>query len=360
MAKTHGKISKKFGLKPGSVVYVGQERTEDVHIDIIDYTDSELHEVRVSTVEDCFPYRDKNSTTWINITGIHNVELVQTLGSHFELHDLVLEDVVNTGQRPKLEETPAHFFIVLKMLYLNEHKNKLKSEQISILFGKNWVITFQETPEDVFDMVRNRIRKTIPRVRFMHADYLAYALLDAVVDNYFIVLEQLGEDIENLDDAVSFNPEQVHLKSIRILKKQLLNMRRAVWPLREVIGGLERTESKLIHDTTGPYIRDLYEHTIQVIDTVETYRDMISGLLDLYHTGIANRMNDIMKVLTIIATVFIPLGFLAGVYGMNFDTSVSVFNLPELGFKYGYPMFWGMVVLVAGGLVWFFKRKKWL
>ena len=360
MTKANSNSAKKFGLKPGSVVYVGKEREHDVHIDIIDYTETELHEVRVNNVEDCFPYKEKDSITWINISGIHNVEIVEKLGARYDLHDLVLEDVVNTGQRPKLEETPAHFFLVLKMLYLNEHKNKLKSEHISILFGNNWVMTFQETPEDVFDVVRNRIRKTIPRVRFMNPDYLAYALLDAVVDNYFIVLEQLGEDIEDLDDAVSINPEQEHLKSIRILKKQLLNMRRAVWPLREVIGGLERTESKLLQDSTGPYIRDLYEHTIQVIDTVETYRDMISGLLDLYHTGIANRMNDIMKVLTIIATVFIPLGFLAGVYGMNFDTSVSPFNLPELGMKYGYPMFWGMVVLVAGGLVWFFRRKKWL
>jgi magnesium transporter len=276
------------------------------------------------------------------------------------MHALVLEDIVNTGQRPKLEDADEHMFLVLKMLYGDSNNGDLKAEQVSVVFGKNWVITFQETGEDVFDIVRKRIKKTVPRVRFMTSDYLAYALVDAVVDHYFIALEHLGEEIEVLDDAVSENPKPEHLNKIRDLKKQLIFMRKAVWPLREVIGGLERTESKLIKESTEPYIRDLYEHTIQVIDTVETYRDMVSGLLDLYHTGVSNRMNDIMKVLTIFATIFIPLGFLAGVYGMNFDTGASPFNLPELGFRFGYPMFWGAVVVVAGGLLWFFRRKNWL
>lgn len=354
------RVSKKHGLKPGSVVYVGKERTEDVYIDIIDYTDSVYNERRVSTAEECFPYRDSPTLTWINVVGIHKAGLVEKIGRHFGMHPLILEDIVNTGHRPKMEDADDHIFIVLKMLYQDAKDGESKAEQVSVLFSKNWVITFQETGEDVFDLVRKRIKKTVPRVRFMNADYLAYALLDAVVDHYFIALEQLGEEIEILDDAVSENPKPEHLNKIRNLKKQLIFMRKAVWPLREVIGGLERAESKLIKESTDPYLRDLYEHTIQVIDTVETFRDMVSGLLELYHTGISNRMNDIMKVLTIFATIFIPLGFLAGVYGMNFDTSVSPFNLPELGFRFGYPMFWGAVIAVAGGLLWFFRRKNWL
>jgi len=352
--------ARKLGLKPGSVVYVGRERVEDVHIDIIDYSETKLSEKRVSSVEECFPFKESATLTWINVDGIHNAGLIEKLGEHFGMHPLVLEDIVNTGHRPKLEDASDHIFIVMKMLYSDAEHNGIKAEQVSVLFGRNWVITLQETGEDVFDTVRQRIKKTVPRIRLMTADYLAYALLDAVVDHYFIVLEQLGEEIELLDEAVSEHPQPEHLGEIRELKKKLLLVRKAVWPLREVIGGFERSESALIQDSTGPYIRDLYEHVIQVIDTAETYRDMVAGLLDLYHTGVSNRMNDIMKVLTIFATIFIPLGFLAGVYGMNFDTSSSPFNLPELGFRFGYPLFWGIVVLVAGGLLWFFRRKKWL
>ncbi|MFH1686012.1 MAG: magnesium/cobalt transporter CorA [bacterium] len=352
--------AKKLGLKPGSVVYVGKERAEDVRLDIIDYSASEYDEKRVATIEECFPYKESATLSWINVDGIHNAELVEKLGQHFGMHPLMLEDIVNTGHRPKMEEADGHILIILKMLYRDAQTNESKKEQISVVFGKNWVITFQETGQDVFGFVRERIRKTVPRVRLMTADFLAYTLLDAVVDHYFIELEQLGDEIEALDDAVSENPKPGHVNEIRDLKKQLISVRKAVWPLREVIGGLERTESSLMQQSTGPYIRDLYEHTIQVIDTVETFRDMVSGLLDLYHTGLSNRMNEIMKVLTIIATIFIPLGFLAGVYGMNFNADASPFNLPELGMRYGYPLFWLAVLAIGGGLLWFFKRKRWL
>jgi len=360
MAKRVSRVSKKLGLKPGSVVYVGAERTEKVNINIIDYTESEYREKSVSTAEECFPFKDSPTISWINVDGIHEPELVEQIGAHFGMHPLVLEDIVNTGQRPKMEDAQDYLMVVLKMLYQSKEDDELRAEQVSVLFGSNWVITFQETGEDVFDHVRQRIKKTIPRVRFMTSDYLAYALIDAVVDNYFIVLESLGEEIENLEDEISENPGPEDLETIRSLKKRLIFMRKTVWPLREVIGGMERTESKLIIPSTEPFLRDLYEHIIQVIDTVETYRDMVSGLLDLYHTGVSNRMNEVMKVLTIFATIFIPLGFLAGVYGMNFDTSISSLNLPELGFRYGYLFFWGLVIIVAGGLLWFFKRKKWL
>jgi len=342
------------------VIYVGEEREEKVTIDITDYTATELQKRRIDDIEECLSFKDSPTITWINGDGIHDPQIVETLGKHFDIHTLVLEDIVNSGQRPKFEDATDYFFIVLKMLYIAKDHSQLESEQVSILFGKGWVMTFQETGEDVFGHVRKRLEKTVPRVKFMSSDYLAYSLMDAIVDHYFVVLEQIGERIETLEDEISGNPTMESLGTIRDLKKQLILMRKAVWPLREVIGALERAESDLVKDSTSPYLRDLYEHTIQVIDTVETFRDMVSGLLDLYHTGVSNRMNEVMKVLTIFATIFIPLGFLAGVYGMNFDTEASPFNLPELGLKFGYPLFWGCAVLIAGGLLLFFRSRRWL
>jgi magnesium transporter len=353
-------MSKKLGMKPGAVVYVGRDRAETVAIDVIDYSDSEHSVSSNVSIEDADKYRGSKTISWLNVDGIHDPTLVEKLGERFDIHALVLEDIVNTGQRPKLEDTEGYIFVSLKMLLGFDEKGDIESEQISVLFGKQWVLTFQETGKDVFEPVRQRIVKTTPRVRFMSSDYLAYALIDSVVDHYFVLLESIGNQIETLDDEISENLTQDHLGSIRKLKRQLIFMRKAVWPLREVIGGLGRLETKLVKDSTNLYLRDLYEHVIQVIDTVETYRDMVSGLLDLYHTGIANRMNEVMKVLTIFASIFIPLGFLAGVYGINFDTSGSPFNLPELGFKYGYIMFWALALIIGGGLFLFFRRKKWL
>lgn len=360
MGRLIKRTSKKIGLKPGSIVYVGERYEEQIFIDVIDYTDQEYQERRIDKIEECFPYKDTSTTTWINISGIHDTALVEKLGNHFGLHPLVMEDIVNTGHRPKIEASADSIFTVLKMLYRGDGNDEIKVEQVSILFGKNWVITFQETSGDVFQMVRERIKATSPRIRFMSADYLAYTLVDAIVDNYFLVLEHIGERIEDLEDVLAEKASPESLDVIRELKSELIVLRKAIWPLREVAGGLERLESHLIHEMTQPYLRDLYEHAIQVIDTVETFRDMVSGLLDLYHTTVSNRMNEIMKVLTIIATIFIPLGFLAGVYGMNFDTGMSPFNMPELSFRYGYILFWSVVVVIGGGLFLFFRRKEWL
>ena len=303
---------------------------------------------------------ETSTITWINIDGLHDVETIEKIGGHFGMHPLIMEDIANTGQRPKLETSEKHLFLVLKMLYCDPDNGEIRSEQFSFVVGNNFVISFQERVGDVFEPVRYRIRKTEPRVRFMNADYLAYTLVDAIVDGYFSVLEALGERIESMEDVLVNDPRPEHLETIHELKRELIVMRKAVWPLREVVGGLERLESDLIKDGTRTYLRDLYEHTIQVIDTVETFRDMVSGLLDIYMSSVSNKMNEVMKVLTIMATIFIPLGFLAGVYGMNFDTAASPFNLPELGLPYGYLMFWGLVVLIGGGLFVFFKRKGWL
>jgi len=360
MAKLMKKLSKTRGLKPGSVVFVGDKKVEKTKIRIIDYNDTELNEYEVSTVEECFPFKDKPTVTWINVDGLHDVSVIEKIGKHYGMHPLIMEDIANTGQRPKIEVADKYIFLTLKMLYLDESNSNILSEQFSFIFGNNFVISFQERVGDVFEPVRDRLRKTVPRIRFMTSDYLAYTLIDAIVDHYFVVLEGIAARIESMEDALIENPRPEDLETIHDLKRQLISMRKATWPLREVVGGLERLESEFIKDSLKVYLRDLYEHAIQVIDTVETFRDMVSGLLDIYLSSVSNKMNEVMKVLTIIATIFIPLGFLAGVYGMNFDTAASPLNMPELGFPFGYLMFWGVALLIGGGLLFFFKHKKWL
>lgn len=353
------KLSKKTGSAPGTVAYVGTERAHEVTVEVIDYDAQSLRELKDASIEDALPFRDSPTISWINVSGVHDIETVQTIGSHFNVHPLTLEDIVNTGTRPKIEEQDGLIIIIMKMQYLDED-GVPASEQISLIVGPSTVVSLQEQPGDVFDAVRDRIRKATPRVRFMTTDYLAYALMDAVVDNYFAVLEDAGQQIEDLEGRLVANPQREDLEAIHDLKRELLLMRRRIWPLREVVGGLLRSESPLVHQTSLPYVRDLYEHVVQVIDTVETFRDMTSGLLDIYLSSVSNRMNEVMKVLTIIATIFIPLGFLAGVYGMNFDTSISGWNMPELGLPFGYVMFWGVAIMIGGGLFWFFKRRGWL
>lgn len=354
------KLSKTRGLMPGTVVFVGEKKIEKTHIRIIDYDENNIEEKTVPSIEECFPYKEKPTVTWINIDGLHEVDQIEKIGDCFKIHPLILEDIANTGQRPKLDSFDNGLFIALKMLTINRESNTVQSEQISFVIGRNLVISFQERIGDVFEPVRDRIRKLVPRTRFMNSDYLAYSLVDAVVDGYFSVLEALSERIEAIESRLINDPGPENLESIHELKRELIYMRKAVWPLREVIGGLSRTESDFVHESTEVYLRDLYEHTVQIIDTVETFRDMVSSLLDIYLSSISNKMNEVMKVLTIIATIFIPLGFLAGIYGMNFDTSASALNMPELEMRYGYILFWVVAVLISGGLFIFFKRKKWL
>jgi magnesium transporter len=360
MTRLIKQISRKIGHAPGSLTFIGEKHAEEVKITVMDYDADNLHETEVAAVEDCFRFRDTSTVTWINICGIHDVATVEKIGGHFGLHPLIQEDILNTGQQPKLEESDDYFYIALKMIFIEKDKDYFSSEQVSIIFGDNFVISFQERVGDVFDPVRERIRKTRPRTRMLGPDYLAYALIDAVVDNYFTVLEYLGESIEEMEDVLIGNPNPGNLQTIHDMKRELILMRKRIWPLREVVSALARSESKLIHDYTDPYIRDLYEHVIQVIDTVETFRDMVGGLVEMYLSSVSNKMNEVMKVLTVIATIFIPLSFLAGVYGMNFDRSIGEWNMPELGFAYGYIGFWVVVLAVGIGLFVLFKRKGWV
>jgi magnesium transporter len=354
MPRMFRRMSAPAGLPPGTVVPVSERNGEKVRITVIDYDETRFEEKEVQSVEETLPFKDKPTVTWINIDGLHQPEVIEAVGKHFDIHHLVLEDIVSTGQRPKMEDFGNYIFIVFKMLYHDPRRDQVIAEQVSLILGANFVISFQETCGDVFDTLRDRIRKAKGRIRKMEADYLAYSLMDAVVDNYFAILEQFGERIESLEDELVIRPTPRILQTIHRIKREMIFLRRSVWPLRETISGLQRAESKLITQPTQIYLRDVYDHTIQVMDTVETYRDMVSGMLDTYLSSLSNRMNEVMKVLTIIATIFIPITFVAGIYGMNFK------YMPELGWHGGYFGALGVMAGISIVMVIYFKRKRWM
>jgi len=308
----------------------------------------------VSNGEEACSFRSKSSVMWLNIDGVHLPEIIEQVGKSFGLHPLVAEDIASTGQRPKMEDFDDYIFVVLRMLRFDGEENETKTEQMSIILGNNFVISFQEREGDVFDHIRERLRNNKGRIRKLGADYLAYSLIDAIVDNYFIILEKLGEAIEEIEDKLVTNPSSDTLQTIHDLKREMIFLRKSVWPLREVINRLERSESPLINKSTYVYMRDVYDHTIQVIDAVETFRDLLSGMLDIYLSSISNRMNEVMKVLTVIATIFIPLTFVAGIYGMNFK------YMPELDQAWSYPTVLLLMLVVALLMVVYFRRKKWI
>ncbi len=354
MPKLIKKRSKKAGLPPGTLVHIGEKKAETPKITIMNYDEAHFQEKEIKTIEECFLFKDKPTVTWINIDGLHQVEILEKLGECYGLHPLVLEDILNTDQRPKMEDYGEYLYIVLRMLNYNDKSIEIESEQISLVLGPNFVFSFQEREGDTFNPIRDRIRNSKGRIRKMGADHLAYTLLDSIIDNYFIILEKLGEKIEFLEEEVVTRPTPETLQTIHHLKREMIFLRKGVWPLREVISGLERGESSLIKESTRIYLRDVYDHTIQTIDTIETYRDMVSGMLDIYLSSISNRLNAVMKVLTIIATIFMPLTFLAGIYGMNFK------YMPELEWRWGYLMFWLIIIGIGAFMLIYFKKKRWL
>ena len=354
MPKLFVKKTKKAGLPPGTLVHEGERKIETVRISIIDYDETHFLEREVERIEECFPFKDEPTVTWVNIDGLHDVEIIEKIGSHFDIHPLVLEDILSVGQRPKMEDFNDYLFLTIRMLSYDDKNGDILSEQVSIVVGKNFVISLQEREGDVFDPIRERLRNRKGRIIKLGADYLAYALLDIIVDNYFNILEKVGDEVEMMDEEIVGNPAPETLQGIQRMKREMIFLRKSIWPLREAIMGLERSESKLIKKSTAIYLRDVYDHTIQVIDTVEALRDMISGLLDIYMSSISNKMNEVMKVLTIIATIFIPLTFIAGIYGMNFN------YMPELKFNWAYPAVLVVMVVVAVFMVNYFRRKRWL
>ncbi|PJB78629.1 MAG: magnesium and cobalt transport protein CorA [Acidobacteria bacterium CG_4_9_14_3_um_filter_49_7] len=344
--------SKKAGLAPGTLVFTGAEKTDKVTIHVLDYDEKDFKEIQVENIEDIMPLKETDTVTWVDILGLQDISVIEKLGQIFSIHPLVLEDVVHPIQRPKMEEFGTYIFFVLRMFYFDNEN--IVEEQISIILGENYVITFQERPGDVFNPVRERIRSGTFRIRKSKSDHLLYALIDAIVDNYFIILEKIGDTTEDIEDDLLANPSQDTLLEIQGLKRKIITLRRAIWPLREVMHGLDRTESDLMKPATKIYVRDVYDHTNQVIDTIENYREILSSMLDIYLSSLSNSMNQVMKTLTIIATIFMPLTFVAGIYGMNFE------YMPELKWKFGYLFLWVIIFIISLIMYAYFKRKKWL
>lgn len=350
----HVKRSLKSGLAPGTPVFVGQRKQEEVQVDAIRYTRDHVQELRLSDAAAFPPPSGEDGVTWININGVHDVHAIERVAAHYKLHPLTLEDIVNTGQRPKAEEFEDYLFIVLKMLSFDENKGAIDIENVSLVLGDGFVLSFQERSGDLFDGVRERLRAGKGKLRQSGADYLAYSLMDAVLDGYFIAIEKLGDHIEELDDEILTRPASTHMQRLHRLKREVLFLRKSVWPLREEISLLEKSETPLIRPQTRAFLRDLHDHSVQALDMVETYRDIIGGMHDTFLSSISNRMNEIMKVLTLIATVFIPLTFIAGVYGMNFR------YMPELEWRYGYFVVLGGMGLLGIGLLVWFRKRGWL
>jgi magnesium transporter len=352
--KSLKRIRKTENHAPGEVRYTGHKVGTSTKLEIIDYSKDRYDRIDTENVEVAFDFKGTEHVTWVNVNGLNNATEIERLGDHYKLHPLIQEDIVSVNQRPKIDEYDEYLFIVFKMLHYTEN-DELINEHVSLVLGDDYVLTFQEADGDVFDGLRERLENSKGRIRNAGADYLMFAILDAVIDNYFSVIEVMSEKIELLEDQLFEDEVEDDItKDIQELKKEILKIRRAVFPLREVINRLEKTETPLIEERTNNYIRDLYDHIIQVSESVDIYREMIWGLMDMYMTTISNKMNEVMKVLTIMASIFIPLTFMAGIYGMNFE------YIPELHFKYGYFVLWGAMILVFVGMLIYFKRKKWL
>jgi magnesium transporter len=342
------------GLSPGTLVHYGEKKEEKVRITLYEYDDENFSFKEINNVEEILTEEKPNFVKWINIDGLHDIDVIKKIGDYYNLHPLLLEDILHTDQRPKAEDYDSYIYIVLKMLKYNDNSSEVNVEQVSIILGNNFVISFQESVGDVFNPVRERLKNHKGKIRTMKADYLCYALLDAIVDQYFVILEKLGEDLAFIEEELLVNPEPSTLQKIHKLKRELIFLRKSIWPVREVVSFLQKGFSALIKSTTAVFLRDVYDHTIQIIETLEEYRDIVSSLIDIYLSSISNKMNQIMKVLTIIATIFIPLTFIAGVYGMNFK------YMPELEWHWGYFAVWAFMIVISVFMLIIFKKRGWL
>jgi magnesium transporter len=341
------------GLTPGTPVHVGERKSEQTRLFLCTYEESGSREIEAATVEEAVQLEAEPGVAWIDVRGIHDVAVIEKLGQRFNLHPLILEDIMNTDQRPKLEDYGDYLFLVFKDLSYDSGTHRISLSQVSIVLGKDFVVSFQEGPEDSFAAVRERIRNGKGRIRRMGPDYLVYSLLDAAVDNYFTVIERVGEEIEYVEDELTLAVKRTTLRAIHRLKIESLMLRKSIWPLRDVVVGLERGGSEFVKESTSLYLMDLHDHVLQAVDTVETYRDMVTGMVDIYLSSVSNKMNEIMKVLTIIATIFIPLTWIAGIYGMNFE------YMPELKQWWGYPAVLAFMIFLGVSMMVYFKKRKW-
>ncbi|MCH8497026.1 MAG: magnesium/cobalt transporter CorA [Marinobacter sp.] len=347
------KRGKKPGTAPGTLIHTGKKTDHPIRLRVVDYNDETLTAADGVDMAACATLPAGKLTRWLRVEGVHDPALIETLGNGINLHPLVMEDILNTDQRAKIEDYDHYVYLVMRMLHLDPDTHQVRSQQLSLILGEQLLISLQEHPDTLFDQIETRLRAG-KRMRFLQSDYLAYALVDAVVDNYFVVLEQLGEQIESLEEELIAHPTPATLARIHHFKREMLLLRKSIWPLREVISRLARDENDLVRRETQVFLRDVYDHTIHVLDIVDTLRELLVGMLDLYLSSISNRMNEIMKVLTIIATVFMPLTFIAGVYGMNFEV------MPELGWTWAYPVVLVAMAGIGGGLMRWFWRKGWL
>ena len=354
MARFFKKREEIKGQSPGALIFIGDKKVDNIRIRVIDYDQSELKEDNLKDISEGARFKLTETVTWINVDGLHDLEMIKALGKMFDLHPLLLEDILNTGQRPKLEEFDNCLFIVLKMLRYDKERQIVVTEQLSLVMGATWLLTFQEQPGDVFEPVRERIRNQKGRIRGAGIDYLAYALIDTVVDNYIFTTERLGEKIEDIEEEILEKADSTVMEKINAYKREMNFLRKSVRPAREAIVQLSKLDSELIHEQTIPFLKDMQDLVTHAADAIDIYRDMLSDQLNLYNSVISNRMNDIMRVLTIFAAIFIPLTFIAGIYGTNFE------YLPELHFKYSYFVFWAVMITVAIVMLIFFKKKKWL
>jgi magnesium transporter len=356
-------VKKTPGSIPGTAIHTGEKRVEHVQMIVHDFDELHYDKIPIKRIEKSEPYLQSKSKTWIQVNGLHDIEKLQTVWDYFNLHPLVQEDIVSTTQRPKVEVYPDHIYIVLRIIIHKTGENgimDIHTEQVSIVLGSNFVLSFQETDEPMFDPVLKRLELSTTRLRKFGPDYLAYALVDTIVDHYFNTLDQISESIEAAEDLVLSDHSSDNLEKIHVIRRDLMYFRKSVWSLRDALNSLIRDDVPLISPEVKIFIRDVYDHIVQVIDSIETNREMVFGLFDMYMSNLSNRMNEVMKVLTIIATIFIPLTFIAGIYGMNFNPESSPYNMPELNWYYGYPLSLALMLIITLGLLYYFKRNKWL
>jgi magnesium transporter len=354
MSESYRNSSKKTGLPPGSLVHVGDVLETVSKITLVDYSKESVEERQLGSLDEIQAYRDRDSVTWVIVEGLTNVDVIENVGSLFGIHPLVLEDILNTHQRPKFEEYEDYLFLVLKCLLSEGEEFSVNSEQISLLVLDNFVFTFKEKADDLLAPLLLHIRNGKSRFRSLGSDYLMYAILDTIVDQGFILMEALDDAVTALEDALFANPTQHTLNKIQKLKREVITVKRRMSPIRELMSGLLRSQSGLIHESTYLYLRDVSDHTTRVLESVESYREILSGLLDIYMSSLSNKMNEVMKVLTVFASIFIPLTFLVGIYGMNFE------YMPELKWKWAYPALWAVFIAIPAVLLVYFKKKKWL
>ena len=351
--KRKKKASSKIGLPPGSIVYLGEKKVDKVTIKVTEFDEASAETYEIKSVEEIDPFTDTPQVTWVSVCGLHETDFLKQIGERFKVHPLVLEDILNPETRSKIEVTDDYLFIVMKLVLFNPEQKILETEQVSFILGRSFLFSFSEKTDDIFNPVKERIASQLGKIRKRGSDYLLYALIDIVVDNYFLALEKTEERIELLDDEVINNPDKSQIESIYNLRNLLLLIRKSIWPSREIVNQLIKDDSDLLDDSIEPYLRDLYDHTIHINETIEQQREITNGLMEIFLSMMSNRMNEVMKVLTVIATIFIPLTFIVGIYGMNFP------NMPEMYLPWAYFAVWGVMIGVTLLMLYFFKRKKW-